>query len=145
MLPITLVPVLMGYFSRGKILPEHRNPINRFLVWLYHPILEFALRFKYLLLGVAVLVVAITVIPFQRLGSEFMPPLWEGDLLYMPTTLPGISIAKAREILQQTDKIIKTFPEVEHVFGKVGRAETATKPTPLSLFETHVTLHTPAQ
>ena len=120
LLSITLVPVLMGYFIRGKILPEHRNPLNRFLVWLYHPILEFALRFKYLLLGVAVLAMAITVIPFERLGSEFMPPLWEGDLLYMPTMLPGVSITEAREVLQQTDKIIKTFPEVEHVFGKAG-------------------------
>ena len=140
LLSVTLVPVLMGYFIRGKILPEHRNPLNRFLVWLYHPILEFALRFKYLMLAVAVLMVAVTVIPFERLGSEFMPPLWEGDLLYMPTMLPGVSITKAREVLQQTDKIIKTFPEVEHVFGKVGRAETATDPAPLSMIETTITL-----
>ena len=145
LLSVTLVPVLMGYFIRGKILPEHRNPINRFLVWMYHPILEFALRFKYLLLGVAVLAMAITVIPFQRLGSEFMPPLWEGDLLYMPTMLPGVSITKAREVLQQTDKIIKTFPEVEHVFGKVGRAETATDPAPLSMIETTITLKPESQ
>ncbi len=145
LLSITLVPVLMGYFIRGKILPEHRNPLNRFLIWLYHPILEFALRFKYLLLGVAVLAMAITVIPFQRLGSEFMPPLWEGDLLYMPTMLPGVSITKAREVLQQTDKIIKTFPEVEHVFGKVGRAETATDPAPLSMIETTITLKPESQ
>ena len=144
-LSVTLVPVLMGYFIRGKILPEHRNPINRFLVWIYHPILEFALRFKYLLLGVAVLAMAITVIPFQRLGSEFMPSLWEGDLLYMPTMLPGVSITKAREVLQQTDKIIKTFPEVEHVFGKVGRAETATDPAPLSMIETTITLKPESQ
>jgi copper/silver efflux system protein len=140
LLSITLVPVLMGYFIRGRILPEHRNPINRLLIRLYHPILEFALRFKYLLLAVAVLAVAVTVIPFQRLGSEFMPPLWEGDLLYMPTTLPGVSITEARQILQQTDKIIKTFPEVEHVFGKAGRAETATDPAPLSMIETTITL-----
>ncbi len=140
LLSITLVPALMGYFIRGRILPEHRNPINRLLVWLYHPILEFAFRFKYLVLGVAVLTVSLTVIPFQRLGSEFMPPLWEGDLLYMPTMLPGVSIAKAREVLQQTDKIIRTFPEVEHVFGKVGRAETATDPAPLSMIETTITL-----
>ena len=145
LLSVTLVPVLMGYFIRGKILPEHRNPINRFLVWMYHPILEFALRFKYLLLAVAVLAMAITVIPFQRLGSEFMPSLWEGDLLYMPTMLPGVSITKAREVLQQTDKIIKTFPEVEHVFGKVGRAETATDPAPLSMIETAITLKPESQ
>jgi len=145
LLSVTLVPVLMGYFIRGKILPEHRNPINRFLVWLYHPILEFALRFKYLMLAVALLMVAVTVIPFERLGSEFMPPLWEGDLLYMPTMLPGVSITKAREVLQQTDKIIKTFPEVEHVFGKVGRAETATDPAPLSMVETTITLKPESQ
>jgi Cu(I)/Ag(I) efflux system membrane protein CusA/SilA len=140
LLSITLVPVLMGYFIRGRILPEHRNPINRLLIRVYHPVLEFALRFKYLLLGVAVLAVAVTVIPFQRLGSEFMPPLWEGDLLYMPTTLPGVSITEARQIVQQTDKIIMTFPEVEHVFGKVGRAETATDPAPLSMIETTIML-----
>lgn len=145
LLSITLVPVLMGYFIRGRILPEHRNPLNRFLVWLYHPILEFALRFKYLLLGVALLAMAVTVIPFERLGSEFMPPLWEGDLLYMPTMLPGVSITKAREVLQQTDKIINTFPEVEHVFGKVGRAETATDPAPLSMIETTITLKPESQ
>ena len=145
LLSITLVPVLMGYFIRGKILPEHRNPLNRFLVWLYHPILEFALRFKYLLLGVAVLAMAITVIPFLRLGSEFMPPLWEGDLLYMPTMLPGGSITKAREILQQTDKIIAAFPEVEQVFGKSGRAETATDPAPIDMFETTITLKPESQ
>ena len=145
LLSITLVPVLMGYFIRGRILPEHRNPINRILIRLYHPVLEFALHFKYLLLAVAILTVAVTIIPFQRLGSEFMPPLWEGDLLYMPTTLPGVSITKAREILQQTDKIIKTFPEVEHVFGKVGRAETATDPAPLSMIETTITLKPESQ
>ena len=145
LLSVTLVPVLMGYFIRGKILPEQRNPLNRFLIWLYHPILEFVLRFKYLMLAVAVLMVAVTVIPFERLGSEFMPPLWEGDLLYMPTMLPGVSITKAREVLQQTDKIIKTFPEVEHVFGKVGRAETATDPAPLSMIETTITLKPESQ
>ncbi len=140
LLSITLVPVLMGYWIRGKILPEHKNPINRFLIWAYHPLLEFVLRFKWPVLIVSVLVVAVTVIPFQRLGSEFMPPLWEGDLLYMPTTLPGVSITKAREILQQTDKIIKTFPEVHHVFGKIGRADTATDPAPLSMIETTIML-----
>jgi copper/silver efflux system protein len=135
----------MGFFIRGKILAEHRNPINRFLIWVYHPVLEFALRFRYLLLAVAILTVGVTVLPYQRLGSEFMPPLWEGDLLYMPTTLPGVSITEARQILQQTDKIIKTFPEVEHVFGKVGRADTATDPAPLSMIETTITLKPESQ
>ena len=140
LLSITLVPVLMGYWIRGKILPEHKNPINRILIRLYHPVLEFVLRFKWPVLGLALLTVLVTVIPFSRLGSEFMPPLYEGDLLYMPTTLPGVSVTKAREILQQTDKIIKQFPEVDHVFGKAGRAETATDPAPLSMFETTIVL-----
>jgi Cu(I)/Ag(I) efflux system membrane protein CusA/SilA len=140
LLSITLVPVLMGYFIRGRILPEERNPINRFLIWIYHPALEFILRFKWPILVLAAATVVVTLIPYQKLGSEFMPPLWEGDLLYMPTTLPGISITKARELLQQTDKIIKTFPEVDHVFGKVGRADTATDPAPLSMIETTIVL-----
>jgi Cu(I)/Ag(I) efflux system membrane protein CusA/SilA len=140
LLSITLVPVLMGYCIRGKILPEHKNPINRFLVNIYHPVLEFVVRSKWPVLLLALITVGVTVIPFQRLGSEFMPPLWEGDLLYMPTTLPGVSITKAREILQQTDKIIKSFPEVHHVFGKIGRAETATDPAPLSMVETTIML-----
>ncbi len=145
LLSITLVPVLMGYFIRGRILPEHRNPINRLLIRIYHPVLELALRFKFLLLAAAILAVLVTVIPFRRLGSEFMPPLWEGDMLYMPTTLPGVSITKAREILQQTDKIIKTFPEVDRVFGKIGRAETATDPAPLSMIETTIMLKPESQ
>lgn len=140
LLSITLVPVLMGYFIRGRILPEHRNPINRLLIRIYHPVLEFALHFKFLLLALAVLAIAVTTIPFRRLGSEFMPPLWEGDMLYMPSTLPGVSITKAREIIQQTDKIIKSFPEVHHVFGKIGRAETATDPAPLSMVESTIML-----
>jgi len=140
LLSITLVPVLMGYWIRGRIVPEHKNPISRFLVWVYHPALEFVMRYKWPVLVAAALIVAATVVPFKRLGSEFMPPLWEGDLLYMPTTLPGISITKARELLQQTDKIIKTFPEVEHVFGKAGRAETATDPAPLMMIETTIML-----
>jgi Cu(I)/Ag(I) efflux system membrane protein CusA/SilA len=140
LLSITLVPVLMGYLIRGRILPEERNPINRFLIWIYHPALEFILRFKWPILVLAAATVLVTLIPYQKLGSEFMPPLWEGDLLYMPTTLPGISITKARELLQQTDKIIKTFPEVDHVFGKVGRADTATDPAPLSMIETTIVL-----
>ncbi len=140
LLSITLVPVLMGYFIRGRIPQEKKNPISRLLVAVYHPVLEFVLRFRWPVLLLAFLVVAVTVVPFSRLGSEFMPPLWEGDLLYMPTTLPGISVTKAREILQQTDKIIKSFPEVHHVFGKIGRAETATDPAPLSMIETTVML-----
>jgi Cu(I)/Ag(I) efflux system membrane protein CusA/SilA len=145
LLSITLVPVLMGYFIRGRILPERKNPLNRLLTWIYHPLLEFVLRFKWLVLVLALLAVAVTVIPFQRLGSEFMPPLYEGDLLYMPTTLPGVSITTARQLLQQTDKIIKTFPEVESVFGKIGRAETATDPAPLSMIETTIVLKPESQ
>jgi Cu(I)/Ag(I) efflux system membrane protein CusA/SilA len=140
LLSITLVPVLMGYWIRGRILPEHKNPLNRFLIWVYHPALEFVMRFKWPVLILTVIVVVATVVPFSQLGSEFMPPLWEGDLLYMPTTLPGVSVTKARELLQQTDKIIKTFPEVHHVFGKIGRAETATDPAPLSMIETTIML-----
>ncbi len=139
-LSVTLVPVLMGYLIRGRIPKEEKNPVNRFLVFVYHPVLELAMRFRIPALLIAVGMMAVTIIPFQRLGSEFMPPLWEGDMLYMPTTLPGISITKAREVLQQTDKIIKTFPEVHHVFGKIGRAETATDPAPLSMVETTITL-----
>ena len=140
LLSVTLVPVLVGYWVRGRILPEERNPISRFLTWIYRPILNSVLRFKALVLGLAVLLLAVTAVPFSRLGSEFMPTLWEGDLLYMPTTLPGISITKAGELLQQTDRIIRTFPEVEQVFGKIGRAETATDPAPLSMIETTIML-----
>ena len=139
-LAVTLVPVLVGYWVRGKILPEQRNPVNRLVLAIYRPVLEFAFRFRGPVLMLMVLALAVTVIPFSQLGSEFMPPLWEGDMLYMPTTLPGISITKAREILQQTDKIIRTFPEVESVFGKVGRAETATDPAPLNMIETTIRL-----
>ncbi len=139
-LSITLVPVLMGYWIRGRIRSEHENPISRFLIYVYDPILHFVLRFKWSLLLVATLLMASMIVPVRRLGSEFMPPLWEGDMLYMPTTFPGISITKARELLQQTDKIIVQFPEVHHVFGKVGRADTATDPAPLSMIETTITL-----
>ncbi|MEZ5396183.1 MAG: CusA/CzcA family heavy metal efflux RND transporter [Bryobacterales bacterium] len=139
LLSITLVPVLVGYWVRGRILPEERHPVSRALIWLYEPVLGFALRFRWAVLGLAVLALAVSIAPFQRLGSEFMPPLWEGDLLYMPTTLPGVSITKARELVQQTDKIIKTFPEVESVFGKIGRADTATD-QPLSMIETTIRL-----
>ena len=140
LLAITLVPVLVGYWVRGKIVPEERNPMSRLLVFVYRPLLQTVFLLRWPVLLVMVLLLAVTMIPYGQLGSEFMPPLWEGDLLYMPTTLPGISITKAREILQQTDKIIKTFPEVHHVFGKIGRAETATDPAPLSMVETTIML-----
>jgi Cu(I)/Ag(I) efflux system membrane protein CusA/SilA len=140
LLAITMVPVLMGYLIRGKIKPESDNPVNRFLIWIYHPIIKIVLRRKALVIITAVIVLAVTWIPIKRMGSEFMPPLNEGDLLYMPTTLPGISITKAKELLQQTDRIIASFPEVEHTFGKIGRAESATDPAPLSMIETTITL-----
>ena len=139
-LSVTLVPVLVGYWIRGRILPEYKNPLNRWLTAFYRPLLAFVFRFKWLVLALVVLLMAISLLTFFQLGSEFMPPLWEGDLLYMPTTLPGISITKAREILQQTDRIIKSFPEVDRVFGKAGRADTATDPAPLSMIETTIML-----
>lgn len=135
-LSITLVPVLMGYLVRGKIIPEDRNPINRILHFFHTPLLKLALSMRWLTLLLAVALLALTYYPLSRLGSEFMPPLDEGDILYMPTTFPGISITKAKELLQQTDKILRSFPEVETVFGKVGRADTATDPAPLSMIET---------
>ncbi|MFQ5417379.1 MAG: efflux RND transporter permease subunit [Myxococcota bacterium] len=144
-LAITIVPLLMIVFIRGKIVPEHRNPLNRFLLWIYAPVIHFVLRRKLLVIAGAVAILAATVVPYRQLGSEFMPPLNEGDLLYMPTTLPGISITKAREILQQTDRMIRQFPEVHHVFGKIGRAETATDPAPLSMIETTITLKPPEE
>jgi Cu(I)/Ag(I) efflux system membrane protein CusA/SilA len=139
-LAITVVPILMGYMIRGKIMPEHKNPVNRFLIWIYLPIIKLVLKMKFLVVLIAVVVLASAWIPYSRMGSEFMPPLNEGDLLYMPTTLPGISITKARELVQQTDRIIKSFPEVDSVTGKAGRAETATDPAPLSMLETIITL-----
>lgn len=140
MLTVTVVPVLMGYFIRGRIIPEHKNPANRFLHCLHAPVLRLAMRWRGVTILLAVLLMATTLYPLSRIGSEFMPPLDEGDILYMPTTFPGISITKARELLQQTDKILKTFPEVERVFGKVGRAETATDSAPLMMIETTVRL-----
>ncbi len=170
LLAITIVPVLMGYLVRGRILPETRNPINRFLLWCYRPVITWVLRNKAVVTGASLLILGATVMPYQswvldrvdgdwrrtlerfeilfpfeRIGSEFMPPLYEGDLLYMPTTLPGVSITKARELLQQTDRIIRTFPEVDEVFGKIGRAETATDPAPLSMIETTITLKPESQ
>ncbi|MDP7060175.1 MAG: CusA/CzcA family heavy metal efflux RND transporter [Candidatus Marinimicrobia bacterium] len=143
LLAITIVPVLMGYLIKGKILPEEKNPINRFLIRVYRPCIRFVLKFRKTTLAIGAVILAVTIIPVRNIGSEFMPPLNEGDLLYMPTTDPGISITKARELLQQTDKIIRTFPEVERVFGKIGRAETATDPAPLSMIETTITLKQP--
>ncbi len=132
LLSVTIVPVLMGYLIRGKIRPEEKNPVNRFLIWIYHPVIKLVLKAKVLVIALAAITLSVSYIPWKGIGSEFMPPLNEGDLLYMPTTLPGISITKAKELLQQTDRIIASFPEVHHVFGKVGRAETATDPAPPS-------------
>lgn len=166
LLSITLAPVLMGFLIRGKIPAEDRNPVNRFLTWIYHPLIDLVIRFKWtVIIGAAVIVgwvflpwnalvvnhlpeghlrtVATHIgklFPYQNLGSEFMPPLYEGDLLYMPTTFPGISVTKAKEVLQQTDRIIRSFPEVATVFGKVGRAETATDPAPMDMIETTIRL-----
>ncbi len=144
-LTVTLVPVLVGYFVRGRILPEEKNPATRLLHALHAPVLKLAMRHRLASLSLVVLILALTWYPLSKLGSEFMPPLDEGDILYMPTTFPGISITKAKEILQQTDKILKTFPEVHHVFGKVGRAETATDPAPLEMVETTVRLKPKSQ
>lgn len=139
-LAVTMVPVLMGFFIRGRIKPEHKNPINRFLISVYHPVVTWVLKYPKTVIVSAIIIVALTVVPFSKLGSEFMPPLYEGDLLYMPTTMPGVSITKAKELLQQTDKIIRSFPEVERVFGKAGRAETATDPAGLDMLETVIQL-----
>jgi Cu(I)/Ag(I) efflux system membrane protein CusA/SilA len=135
-LAITLVPLLTGYFIRGRVLPEQRNPLARGLHALHAPALGFLLQRRKSTLLVVLGLLAATFYPVSRLGSEFMPPLDEGDILYMPTTFPGVSITKAKELLQQTDKILRTFPEVQSVFGKVGRADTATDPAPLSMIET---------
>ncbi|MEK6368931.1 MAG: efflux RND transporter permease subunit [Burkholderia gladioli] len=137
-LSVTLVPVLMGYLIRGRIPPEHANPINRWLTRLYAPLIAATLRRPWVAIGLAALALLLTVIPLSRLGGEFMPPLDEGDLLYMPTALPGISVDKAAELLQQTDRLIRTVPEVETVFGKSGRADSATDPAPLEMFETTI-------
>jgi Cu(I)/Ag(I) efflux system membrane protein CusA/SilA len=139
-LAITLVPVLMGYLIRGKIQPEAKNPVNRFLVWFYRPILHQALRWRWLVLVMAVVLLAVTVVPYKQLGSEFIPPLNEGDLLYMPSMLPGVSITEASAVAQQTSKLIMTVPEVEHALAKVGRADTPLDPAPLSMLETTIIL-----
>jgi Cu(I)/Ag(I) efflux system membrane protein CusA/SilA len=166
LLSITLAPILMGLFIRGKIPPEEKNPINRLLLWLYHPVIDFVIKWRWpVVLTAAGLVLWVffpwnslaarllpdgrakewafkagKLFPYQNLGSEFMPPLYEGDLLYMPTTFPGISPTKAREVLQVTDKLIRQFPEVHQVLGKIGRAETATDPAPLDMIETTIML-----
>lgn len=140
LLSVTIVPILMGWFIRGKIKPEHANPVNRLLIRIYHPVVDFVLNWRKMTLLVALLLVCSIWYPLSKMGSEFMPPLYEGDLLYMPTTMPGISITKAKELLQQTDRIIARFPEVERTFGKVGRAETATDPAPLTMLETTIML-----
>jgi Cu(I)/Ag(I) efflux system membrane protein CusA/SilA len=171
LLSITLAPVLMGFFIRGKIPAEERNPVNRLLIWLYHPLLDLMIRFRWAVVVTAGIIVgwvffpwnalvvqhlpegglrraAVAVgkaFPYQNIGSEFMPPLYEGDLLYMPTTFPGLSPTKAREVIQQTDQIIKSFPEVHHVFGKIGRAETATDPAPMDMIETTIMLKPEAE
>jgi Cu(I)/Ag(I) efflux system membrane protein CusA/SilA len=163
---ITLAPILMGFFIRGKIPREEKNPINRFLIWLYHPVIDFVIKWRWpVVFAAAALIVWVffpwnklaarllpngpvkewafklgKYFPYQNIGREFMPPLYEGDLLYMPTTFPGMSPTKAREVLQTTDKLIRRFPEVHHVFGKVGRAETATDPAPMDMIETTIML-----
>jgi Cu(I)/Ag(I) efflux system membrane protein CusA/SilA len=142
---VTVIPVLMYWFVRGRIYSEERHPVSRLLRFLYTPVLKLALRWRWGVVVLAIAAVASVWFPLQHIGSEFMPPLWEGDLLYMPTTFPGISITKAKELLQQTDKIIATFPEVESVLGKIGRAETATDPAPLSMIETTIVLKDPSQ
>ena len=140
LLSLTLVPALMVLFIRGHIVPEHRNPINRFLIWAYRPLIAGVMRWKKLTILLALLILAASYYPASRLGSEFMPTLNEGTLLYMPATLPGLSVTKAAEIMQTQNRIIKSFPEVASVLGKAGRAATATDPAPLEMFETVINL-----
>jgi len=140
LLSVTLVPALMVVCVRGRIVPEHRNPINRFLIWIYRPVIAGVMRAKLPVILIALAVLAVTIWPARQLGSEFMPSLNEGTLLYMPTTLPGISVTKAAELLQTQDKIIRSFQEVASVYGKAGRASTATDPAPSEMFETIVNL-----
>jgi Cu(I)/Ag(I) efflux system membrane protein CusA/SilA len=140
LLSITLVPALMILFVRGRIVPERKNPLNRLLIWIYRPVIAGVLKAKSLTIVAAIAILAGTVWPVQHIGSEFMPDLDEGTLMYMPTTLPGLSVTKAAELMQVQDRIIKSFPEVETVFGKAGRALTATDPAPMEMFETIITL-----
>jgi Cu(I)/Ag(I) efflux system membrane protein CusA/SilA len=140
LLSVLLVPALMTLFVRGRIIPEHKNPVNRFLIWIYRPVIQLALKFKGATIVLAILVLAVSLWPASKLGSEFMPNLNEGTLFYMPVTLPGISVTKAAELLQTQDKIIKSFPEVASVWGKAGRAATATDPAPTEMVETVINL-----
>jgi len=140
LLSITLVPVLMGYFIRGKIISESKNPVDQFFISIYRPLINAVIKAPKTALAITLAIVLSGIIPVTQLGSEFMPDLDEGDLLYMPSTFPAVSIGKAQELLQQTDKLIKTVPEVKRVFGKVGRAETATDPAPLTMIETTILL-----
>jgi Cu(I)/Ag(I) efflux system membrane protein CusA/SilA len=140
LLSVTLVPALMVIFVRGRIIPEHRNPINLFLIWIYRPVIRGVLKAKLLTILLALAILGVSVWPARQLGSEFMPPLNEGTLMYMPTTLPGVSVTKAAELLQMQDRIVKSFPEVASVYGKAGRALTATDPAPTEMFETIINL-----
>jgi Cu(I)/Ag(I) efflux system membrane protein CusA/SilA len=140
LLSVLLVPALMTLFVRGRIIPEHKNPVNRFLIWIYRPVIDLALRFKGVTILIALVVLGVSLWPASKLGSEFMPSLNEGTLFYMPVTLPGISVTKAAELLQTQDKIIKSFPEVASVWGKAGRASTATDPAPTEMVETVINL-----
>ncbi len=137
---VTVIPVLLGLFVRGRIHPEEKNPLNRFIVWLYMPLIRFSLRHKVLSILVAFGLLALTAVPWSRIGSEFMPPLREGDILYMPTTVPGLSVTEARRTLQIQDKLLAQYPEVRTVLGKIGRSTSPTDPAPLSMVETHVSL-----
>jgi Cu(I)/Ag(I) efflux system membrane protein CusA/SilA len=145
LLSVTLVPVLMMLFIRGNVMPEAKNPVNRFLIWIYRPIIATVMRFKVVTILLAIAVLAVTAWPASRLGSEFMPTLNEGTLFYMPTSLPAMSITKAAELVQTQNKIIKSFPEVASVFGKAGRAQTATDPAPVEMFETVINLKPEAE
>ena len=145
LLGITIVPVLMIWLIRGHITPEQKNPVNRLLIWAYQPFVNFVLRFRWFTLITAVLILAATYYPYSKLGKEFMPPLNEGDILYMPTAVPGMSITEATKILQIQDRMLRKVPEVERVFGKAGQSETPTDPAPISMFETVVMLKPPAQ
>lgn len=145
LLSVTLVPVLMLFFVRGRIMPEQKNPVNRLLIWLYRPLILWVMRHKILTLVLALAGMAATIYPANRIGSEFMPTLNEGAIFYMPASLPGMSITEAGRLLQTTNRIIKTFPEVESVYGKAGRADSATDPAPLEMFETVINLKDPSQ
>ena len=145
LLSVTLVPALMVVCVRGRIVPEHKNPINRFLIWIYRPVIAGVMRAKVLVILASLAILAVTIWPARQLGTEFMPSLNEGTLLYMPTTLPGISVTKAAELLQTQDRIIRSFPEVASVYGKAGRASTATDPAPSEMFETIINLKPKAE